>query len=200
MFLLDRGRAHDGAIARHLVGARPHGRHAQHDRVVTIIDRLDLEHRDWAHAAGIVSGPLAEPPLCVSAVGRHVAFQHDFRIGRKRESGHLAADHLHRPATQPPDEIELEYAIGRLQAAEEEEGERVTAKHHHDRQGLAALERLVARLREYISRGIQPEFTTLPWQEDLVLRPADLKTENQQPDPRNAYRHCRGFNAALMVW
>ena len=35
------------------------------------------------------------------------------------------------------------------------------------------------RLREYISRGIQPEFTALPWQEDLVLRPNDLKSESK---------------------
>jgi hypothetical protein len=32
------------------------------------------------------------------------------------------------------------------------------------------------RLREYISRGIEPEYKTLPWQEDTVFKPADPKS------------------------
>ena len=34
------------------------------------------------------------------------------------------------------------------------------------------------RLSEYVSRGIQPEYKTLPWQEDVVLRPANTKSQS----------------------
>jgi hypothetical protein len=33
------------------------------------------------------------------------------------------------------------------------------------------------RLSEYISRGIQPEHKTLPWQEDLVFKRADPRSQ-----------------------
>jgi hypothetical protein len=32
------------------------------------------------------------------------------------------------------------------------------------------------RLSDYVSRGIEPEYKALPWQEDLVSRPADPKS------------------------
>jgi hypothetical protein len=34
------------------------------------------------------------------------------------------------------------------------------------------------RLSEYVSRGIQPEYKTLPWQEDVGLRPANTKSQS----------------------
>ena len=34
------------------------------------------------------------------------------------------------------------------------------------------------RLREYISRRIEPEYKTLPWQEDLVFRHPDPKAQS----------------------
>ena len=34
------------------------------------------------------------------------------------------------------------------------------------------------RLSEYISQSIQPEHKTLPWQEDLVFRPANPKSQS----------------------
>jgi hypothetical protein len=34
------------------------------------------------------------------------------------------------------------------------------------------------RLSEYVSRGIQPEYKTLPWQVDAVFRPVDPKSES----------------------
>ena len=95
------------------------------------------------HAAGVVAGPFAERAFGVGALGRHVAFEHDLGIGREGQPGHLAAHHLDRPAAQAADEVELEHAVGRFQAAEEE-GERIAAQHHHHRQRLAALERFVA--------------------------------------------------------
>jgi hypothetical protein len=34
------------------------------------------------------------------------------------------------------------------------------------------------RLSDYVSRGIEPEYKTLPWQEDLVFKPVDSKPGN----------------------
>jgi hypothetical protein len=34
----------------------------------------------------------------------------------------------------------------------------------------------MVRLSEYVSREIEPEYKTLPWQEDLVFKPADPKS------------------------
>jgi hypothetical protein len=42
----------------------------------------------------------------------------------------------------------------------------------------AAGKRTTVRLSEYISRGIEPEHKTLPWQEDLVFRRADPKSQS----------------------
>ena len=141
--LLDGGRAHHRAVARHLVGTAAHRRHAEHDRIVAVVDRLDVEHRDLAHAAGIVAGPFAERPFRMRAVGRHVAFEHDLGVGREGQAGDLAAHHLDRFAAQAADEVELEHAVRRFEPAEEER-DRIAAQHGDARQRLAALERLVA--------------------------------------------------------
>ena len=37
---------------------------------------------------------------------------------------------------------------------------------------------ITLRLSEYVSRGIQPEYKTLPWQEDVVFRPANPKSRS----------------------
>ena len=42
----------------------------------------------------------------------------------------------------------------------------------------AAGRHTTVRLSEYISRGIEPEHKTLPWQEDLVFRRADPKSQS----------------------
>jgi hypothetical protein len=34
------------------------------------------------------------------------------------------------------------------------------------------------RVLDYVSRGIEPEYKTLPWQEDLVFRPTDPKSQS----------------------
>ena len=34
------------------------------------------------------------------------------------------------------------------------------------------------RLSEYISRGIEPDYKTVPWQEDVVFRPTDPKSKS----------------------
>jgi hypothetical protein len=62
------------------------------------------------------------------------------------------------------------YLVGNKRA------QRIRAVHTVDSAGRS----ITLRLREYISRGIQPEFTSLPWQEDVGLKPGDLKTEPKQ--------------------
>jgi hypothetical protein len=42
----------------------------------------------------------------------------------------------------------------------------------------AAGRHTTVRLSDYISRGIEPEHKTLPWQEDLVFRRADPKSQS----------------------
>jgi hypothetical protein len=113
------------------------------DRIVAVVDRLDVEYRNLPHAAGVVAGPFAERAFRVGAVGRHVAFEHYLGIGRKRQPRHLAAYHLHVPTAQAADEIEFEHAVWRLEPAEEE-GDGIAAQHHCRRQRLAARKRLVA--------------------------------------------------------
>ena len=95
--LLDGGRAHHRAVARHLVWSAAHRRHAEHDRIVAVIDRLDVEHRAELGAAGIVAGPFAERAFDDALVRRDIALQHDLGAGRERQAGDLALHHLHRP-------------------------------------------------------------------------------------------------------
>jgi hypothetical protein len=42
----------------------------------------------------------------------------------------------------------------------------------------AAGRHTTVRLSEYISRGIEPEHKALPWQEDLVFRRTDPKSQS----------------------
>src|SRR5262249_37542792 len=104
-----------------------------------VIDRLDLEHRNLALAAGIVAGPFAEWALSVGALGRYVAFKHDLGVGGEGGTGDLAAHHLHRPPAQAAHAIELEHALVRLEAAEEK-CERIAADHHRHGKRLTTLE------------------------------------------------------------
>src|SRR5919109_2839105 len=149
--LLDRRRAHHGAITRHFVRPRAHRRHAQHDWIIPIIDRPYIEHWNLPHAAGVMPGPFAERALRMHAVGRHVAFEHDLGIGWKRQPGNLAAHHLDRAPAQAADKIEFEYAIWRFQPTEEER-DRIAAEHHGHRQRLAPFERLVAMDAAMVAR------------------------------------------------
>src|SRR4051794_26185884 len=141
--LLDDGGAHYRAIARHLIRPGPHRRHAEKDWIVAMIDRLDVDHRHLPHAARIVPGPFAERTLRLSLVGLDKTFEHDLGIGRDRQAGDLAAHHLGGAAAHAADDIELEGAVGRLDAPVEE-GDRIAADHHGDRHALAALEVFLA--------------------------------------------------------
>ncbi len=134
--LLDHRRAQDGAVARHLVRPAAHRRHAQKDRIVAVVDCLDVEHGRHRRAARVMPGPFAERTFHLAAVGRHIAFEHDLGVGRKRQARHLAAHHLYRPPAHPADDIDLEHAVGRLDAAIEE-SERIAAQHHDERHRLS---------------------------------------------------------------
>jgi hypothetical protein len=102
------------------------------DRVVAVIDRLDVEHGMRRGAAGIMAGPFPERAFDFAPVRRDIAFEHHLGVGGKRQAGDLALDHPHRTPPQPADDVDLEHAIGRLGAAVEER-QRVAAEHHHQR-------------------------------------------------------------------
>ena len=57
---LEHGRAHDGAITRHLIRTAAERRDAQDNRIIAVINRLNIEHRLGAVPRRVVSGPLAE--------------------------------------------------------------------------------------------------------------------------------------------
>src|SRR5262245_66685033 len=58
-FLLQQRRAHDRAVARLLFRRTLRGT-AENDRVVAMINRLDVEHRFAAYVGAVVAGPLSE--------------------------------------------------------------------------------------------------------------------------------------------
>src|ERR1700757_2898732 len=83
--LLDGRRAHHRTVARHLVGSRAHRRHAEQDRIVAVIDRLDVDHGTRLCAAGIMTAPFAERALDDLAVGMDIAFDYDLGARPNRE-------------------------------------------------------------------------------------------------------------------
>src|SRR6266516_7589569 len=60
--LSEQRRARHRAVPRELVG-RPERRAAEDDRIVAMVDRLNVEHWLRPYIAGVVAGPLAERPL-----------------------------------------------------------------------------------------------------------------------------------------
>src|SRR5439155_17758686 len=60
-------------------------RDAEDDRVVAVVDRLDLEHRFGALAGRVVPRPLAERSLGGEAIVMEEADEHDLRRGRDRQ-------------------------------------------------------------------------------------------------------------------
>ena len=101
-----------------------------------------------------MAGPFAERAFDHALVRRDVAFEHDLGAGRERQAGDLAAHHLHRPAAQAADDVDLEHAVGRFEPAVEE-GERIAAEHHRHRHRLAALEIFLAVDRAVMARRHQ---------------------------------------------
>jgi hypothetical protein len=60
---------------------------AEQDRIVAIVDRLDVEHRLGPQVAGVIAGPLAERPFDALVAGLDEALDDDLGIGRDRQPG-----------------------------------------------------------------------------------------------------------------
>ena len=140
--VLEHGRAHDGAVAGHLVGPGAQRRHPQDDGVVAVVDGADVQGGLLAGAAGIVAGPLPERPFHRALVLRQEAFQHDLGVGGDGQARHLAAHHLDGRAAQPAHHVELAHAVRKLRAPHEER-HGVAAHHQGHRHGLALVEVLL---------------------------------------------------------
>src|SRR5205085_5717643 len=93
-------------IAVGLVGGL-FGRTAENDRVVAIINRLQID--DWllSGAAGVVPGPLAEWALEERIVGSSEPLQDDLRVGWNRQAGVAPADDLDRFTPEAANPLEL---------------------------------------------------------------------------------------------
>jgi hypothetical protein len=83
IFSRSQRRADHGAIATNLV--RRTLRHAtEQNRIVAVVDRLDVEHRFGPQVAGVVAGPFGEWPFDALVAGLDEALEHDLGIGRDR--------------------------------------------------------------------------------------------------------------------
>ena len=127
--LANERRARDGPIARQFVGGAE-GWASEDDRVVAVIDGLDIEDRLLADVAGVVAGPLTERPLLLALLRIHKAFQRDLRVRRDGKAGDLARNDLHRFAAQAAHDVVLADAVRRL-AAGQQEGQGIAAQDDH---------------------------------------------------------------------
>src|SRR3954467_11569790 len=142
--LAQQARADHGAIAADLV--RPALRHAApQDRIVAIIDRLDVEHGLGSEVAGVIAGPFRERALDALVARLDEALDDDLGIGRDRQAGDGAVDDLDRLAADAADDLVFADAVRHL-AAGHQEGHGIAAADHGDRHALAARLVLVAHL------------------------------------------------------
>src|SRR5439155_7416062 len=92
-------------------------RSSEQDRIVPVVDRLNVDDRLLARTAGVVAGPLAERALHEPGVRRSEALDHNLGVGRDRQAGVLSADGLDRLATQAADPLHLVDANTDLEGA-----------------------------------------------------------------------------------
>src|SRR6476646_5924785 len=118
---------------------------AEQDRIVAIIDRLDVEHGFGPQIAGVIAGPFRERALDALVAGFDEALDDDLGIGRNWQAGDRAIDDLDRFAADAPDDLVFADAVRHL-AAGHQEGHGIAAADHGDRHALAARLVLVPHL------------------------------------------------------
>ena len=126
-----------GLLVRRLVRRRP-----EHDRVIAVIDGLDVEHRLVAPTGGVVPGPFAERAFREAFGRARESFEHDLGIGRKRQTGYGTADDLHGLAADPANPVVLTERV-RDFSARGEKHQWMRADDHRNRAWLAAVEVLL---------------------------------------------------------
>src|SRR2546428_10396818 len=77
------------------------------NRVVPMMDRLDLDVERVVFGPSVVARELTEGPLELDRVRVDNALDHDLGAGGVGDAPDLALDELHRPAGHPADELEL---------------------------------------------------------------------------------------------
>src|SRR5262245_4912360 len=84
------------AFAEGEIGRRAHRRGDAEDRIVAVIDALDLHQRLLAWARGVIARELAERSFLRRDVLDHLAFEHDLGVRRHRQAVKLAQHDLVR--------------------------------------------------------------------------------------------------------
>src|SRR5205807_3358515 len=120
-------------------------RDAEDDRIVAVVDGLNLEDRLRARARGVIAGPLAERTLGRALVVMEEPREHDLRGSRHRQTGDRLSDDLVRLATDPAGPVVLTDALRHLERRRDEK-QRVDAADNQDWARRLALEVRVAEL------------------------------------------------------
>ncbi len=116
---------------------------AEHDRVVPVIDRLDVDPGLRLHAPALVAEPFAERPLWREVAGMDETLDHDLGIRREGETGVFSLDALQCVPAIGAHHVELAHAGGGFCGGCQER-ERVAADDDADRHLFAARHVFVA--------------------------------------------------------
>src|SRR5579864_8089207 len=144
-------RTNDGAITADFV-RRTLGRAPEQNRIVAVIDRLDVQYRLGPQVAGVIAGPLAERSFDAHVVGLDETLDHDFGVGRDGQPGDRPFDHLDWSTADAADDVELADAVRQL-AATHQETHGVAAADDGDRHALAARLIFIAHLAAMLAGG-----------------------------------------------
>src|SRR5205807_1036840 len=101
--------AENGTVTRLLIG-RLAGWRADQDRLITVVEGFDVKDRLVPASRAVVAHPFAKRTLdqCLLIAGE--AFDRDFGVGRDRQTGDGAANHLDRGTAHAADPVELTHA------------------------------------------------------------------------------------------
>ena len=123
----------DPAVPNRAAGVdRPHRRCRALDRVVAVVDRLDLQHR-LRPRRGVVARPLTERPFGHGQFLRrgHEAFVDKLGVVRERHAGDAAFHQLDGPADAPARHVELADVFRRETGRGRAQRRRLPDRHHH---------------------------------------------------------------------
>src|SRR5207249_296486 len=109
------------------------------DRVVPVVERLDVDDRLRPGSRRIVAGELAERALQPALVVPrwHLPGEHDLRRSGDWQPGDLLADHLHRCPTEVADQLVLVPPSDRQAARAAQEEHRILPARYGYRAALA---------------------------------------------------------------
>src|SRR5439155_7310341 len=118
--LLEHRRAHDGAIARHLVRAATDWWHAENDRIIAMINGFDLQHRLGALVRSIITGPFPERSFEFAVIIIQKSLENDLGVGGKRQAGNFSTHAFHRLPAHAADDVVFAQAVRLFGSSHEE--------------------------------------------------------------------------------